>query len=236
MQRHIVGLVIVSFCWLFPQYTWGYTLEPRVNLGLNFINPEVKDLNATTGLSGVPDMATGVGFGIDGMGYFFSRPIGLGLRFENWGSDAANFEQRINFDLSVSRLSLTGNYRLNWGTTWFGPIVSAGILHVNEFESVVAGSRNKYSSDSIFSLSIGAEAGVSLNNFIFGGELGYLMMNMDDPDNNGAKAGTDIDLSGVYIKIMVGYRFELGPPKEEPPIDRFDPSEIDNVDIPKEER
>lgn len=137
-------------------------------------------------------------------------PLGFGLRFEGMEEKRSQFGQKVQMDLA--RLAVLVNYRLIDTLFFAGPIASYGINHRLEF--AIPTEPEKISSDSSSSYSIGIEGGVKLLLARIGAEVGYQSLKFKSLkeldgtpwDKNGLAIG-EIDLSGVYYKLLVGVGF-----------------------------
>ncbi len=130
--------------------------------------------------------------------------LGIGLRTE---------DQKISYDnsaLSITnsfkRTSLVLGYRLLDTLIYVGPVATIGMNHSNNIELKAAGTTlNKISSSSTSSTSLGLEAGAGLLGFNAGAEVGYMTMKYKDAKDSINNNKYDLDMSGSYIKVFVGF-------------------------------
>jgi hypothetical protein len=132
-------------------------------------------------------------------------PIGFGLRYENMGLDASSSGQQIK--ANYTRTAFLVNYRLIDTLLFLGPIFSYGLSHSGEIKIIQSGNEiSNFSSDKITSYTLGLEAGAKLIGFHLGAELGYEDFHWKDArDSHGAIANQDINLSGTYAKVLLGF-------------------------------
>lgn len=163
----------------------------ELRAGYGITTPADDNYNGST-------VKTMTGLNLDGIIELPMVPVGLGLRYESMGFDV-EVPTVGTAEADMKRLSLLVNYRLIDLFTYVGFIGTIGFS--NEIDSTILGTTVEYDSDMTFS--IGAEAGVSLGLIMIGGELGYFMGNFES--SNGANS--DLDMSGIYAKAIVGVGF-----------------------------
>jgi hypothetical protein len=133
------------------------------------------------------------GFNLD---FIFEPPLftdlGFGVRYEKLSMDIGS-----NAEADLDRISALINYRFIDLIAYFGLIGSIGLS--NDL-SVQAGSvTTDY--DAKLNYSIGIEGGMSLGLIQVGAEVGKFF---GEFENN---ANADLDLSGIYGKVLVGFGF-----------------------------
>jgi hypothetical protein len=137
------------------------------------------------------------GFNLDAIVELPMVPVGLGLRYENLGSDLEFFGQAVASS-TFERTSLIVNYRIIDLFLYFGLIGTLGL--VNDYTAEFTGlGETKWDADLTYS--VGVEGGVSLGLFMVGAELGYMAANLE------ANNQPDVDVSGIYAKALVGVGF-----------------------------
>ncbi len=140
-----------------------------------------------------PDLGT---FGADVIVSLPLFPIVFGLRYEKMNGDDS-LGGGLTYESDLTRISGLVGYRLIDTLLYVGALGTLGLVH--DGESMVTGQANA-DIDMDFSASVAVEAGVKLNDFILGGELGYLM-------GEDSGRSPDFDYGGVYGKIHLGYEF-----------------------------
>jgi hypothetical protein len=196
--------------------------EVRVGGTYHIINPT--DLNdfledeIDGDISGVDKLVTIHG---DALFYLPMVPVGLGARYEGLTIPTQTSDD-MEFDFALSRISFIANYRFIDTLLYFGPIVSVGLSHnlsasLSGAEDVEGETYNydfKMSSTKALSYSVGGEVGIALGFFIVGAEVGYMSWKHTDLSFTGLDSDLDeddffseVDLSGTYAKILVGFGF-----------------------------
>lgn len=177
--------------------------EARVTYGLLGSKPEMAPL--FTGSPTLPSIAPTYGLGADVIVSPPLFPIGFGLRYENMGLDVAS--NGIEFKADYTRTALIVNYRLINTLLFVGPIFSYGISHSGSVKALQNGTETaNMSSDAISSYSAGLEAGVKLIGFHLGAEAGYQDFRWKNAhDKTGNIADQNINMSGTYAKILLGF-------------------------------
>jgi hypothetical protein len=131
--------------------------------------------------------------------------IGGGIRTE---------DMKISYDSDVlgisnsfKRTSLILNYRLLNTLVYLGPIFTLGINHSNEMKISSGGSDlSKIKSSKVSSYTAGIEVGASLIGLMAGAEIGYMSMKYKDATDSLNPANIhDLDMSGNYVKLFVGF-------------------------------
>jgi hypothetical protein len=145
-----------------------------------------------------------IGPSVDGIISLPLVPVGFGLRWEDMGASVG--AGAVNFEAKMTRVSALVNYRLIDTIVHLGLIASIGVSHT---ASATVGSTAYTSSPGLAgTYSIGLEGNLSLLGLIVGAEAGYMAANLGTmKDSGGTSIGRDIDLSGPYTKILVGFGF-----------------------------
>ncbi len=193
--------------------------ELRANVTYHSINPGSLndylaggDLGDEADFEEINSMYT---IGGDGIFTLPFVPIGVGARYE-WIGIPDQESEDIEFSFSTSRLSLLVNYRILDMFFFLGPIATLGLYHSLEFkvdgESGGIDFDLEVDSYRATSYSLGIEGGVSLGLFLVGAEVGYMHWSFEglkDGDSHltNDDAFKEIDLSGLYGKLLVGLSF-----------------------------
>lgn len=177
--------------------------EVRLTYGLLASKPDLAPL--FTGNPEVPTVAPTYGLGADAIISPPLFPFGFGIRYESMGVDAST--SGIEFKANYSRTALLLNYRIIDTLLFLGPIFTYGISHSGDIKALQNDVETaSFSSNKISSYSIGLEAGVKLIGFHLGAELGYQDFRWKDSvDSTGNIANQDINLSGSYAKVLLGF-------------------------------
>lgn len=177
--------------------------EARLTYGLLASKPDLSPL--FTGSPSLPTVAPTYGLGADAIVSPPLFPIGFGIRYENMGVEAS--ASGIEFKANYTRTALLLNYRLIDTLLFLGPILSYGMSHSGEVKAIQNGTETGvFSSNKISSYSIGLEAGVKLIGFHLGAELGYQDFRWKDAtDSTGNVSAQDINMSGSYAKVLLGF-------------------------------
>jgi hypothetical protein len=177
--------------------------EARLTYGLLGSNP---DLGAmfNTGAS-LPSLTPTYGLGADVIVSPPFFPIGFGLRYESMGVTASSSGN--DFKANYTRTALLVNYRLIDTLLFLGPIFSYGLSHSGEIKVVQNGTEtSNFSSSNMTSYSAGLEAGVKLVGLRLGAEVGYEDFRWKDAkDSHSNAANQDINMSGTYAKVLLGF-------------------------------
>ncbi|MGE0632883.1 MAG: hypothetical protein AB7O96_10765 [Pseudobdellovibrionaceae bacterium] len=178
-------------------------IDLRLTYGINTVNANLSDLGAGDEPKPVP--LTGLGGD-----FIFSPPLvplGFGIRYEKMGAKAASDDFSVQMDMT--RTAAIVNFRIIDTLIMVGPIFTFGLNHPNTFE-VKNGSTTlaKFESKKASSYSAGLEVGLKVP-FLLGIELGYMSMTAKDAENKTTPtaAKEDIDLSGGYTKVFLGFGF-----------------------------
>lgn len=178
--------------------------EVRAGYGILSSKPDMAGFY-TGGSSDIPSATPNAGLTLDAIATIPLVGLGGGLRMENmkiaYDSSALGIENQLN------RTSLIVNYRLINTLIYLGPIFTYGLSHSNSIKLTSDGSDlSKISSSKVSSYSLGLEAGASLLGFLVGAEVGSLSMKYKDAtDSLNTSRVHDLDMSGTYAKIFVGF-------------------------------
>lgn len=177
--------------------------EARLTYGLLASSPTLEPL--FTGSPTLPTVAPTYGLGADAIVSPPLFPIGFGIRYENMGVDASS--NGIEFKANYTRTALLLNYRIVDTLLFLGPIFSYGVSHSGDIKAIQNGSETaNFGSTKISSYSAGIEAGVKLIGFHVGAEVGYQDFRWNDAvDKTGNVATQDINMSGSYAKVLLGF-------------------------------
>lgn len=196
-------LSLVSFLILFIAQPSMALFEVRAGGG--FLNSAPNLAKFYTGTSAdVPSASPNAGLTLDAIATIPLVGLGGGLRMEN---------MKISYDSSVlditnelSRTSLIVNYRLINTLVYVGPIATYGLSHTNKISiGNAAGDLSKITSSKVSSYSAGLEAGVSIIGFMVGAEVGKMWMNYKDATDSISGTIGDLDMSGNYAKLFIGF-------------------------------
>ncbi len=177
--------------------------EARLTYGLLASKPDMAAL--FPGQTSAPTITPTYGLGADVIVTPPLFPIGFGLRYENMGISASS--SGLEFKANYTRSALLLNYRIIDTLLFFGPIFSYGISHSGNIKAVTNGTETaNFSSDKISSYSAGLEVGAKLIGFHLGAEAGYQDFHWKDAhDSTGNLANQDLNMSGAYMKVLLGF-------------------------------
>lgn len=160
--------------------------ELRAGYGVNTLDEDSYAGNSLDDLKG---------FNVD---FIFEPPLltdlGFGLRYEMMDYD---FNGLFSGDGEMNRLSAIVNYRFIDFFAYFGVIGTIGIS--TDLDVRTAGVTTAW--DDKMNYSLGAEAGVNLGLISIGAEVGKFFGEFESAGNS------DLDLSGLYGKVLVGFGF-----------------------------
>jgi hypothetical protein len=178
-------------------------IEARLTYGVLASKPDLASIY--NGATSVPAVAPNAGIGFDAIFVVPVVGIGGGIRYENMGFNASSGS--LEYKSQVTRTSLIVNYRLIDTVMYLGPIATMGMSHSNSIKWTEGGTTADFSPGSTSSYSVGLEAGVGLLGFLVGAEAGYQNMKWNKvKDANNIVTGTpDLDMSGTYVKIVLGF-------------------------------
>lgn len=176
----------------------------KLTYGLLGSNPGFSNLY--NGSTSVPSIVPTYGLGADAVVHLPLMPFGFGLRYEDMGLSATSGS--LEFKADYKRTAVLVNYRLIDTLIYLGPIFTYGISHSsNNIKATENGTQvSNFTAGSASSYSIGVEAGVKLVVFSVGAEVGYEDMRWKDAkDSTGTLSNRDINMSGTYAKVMLGF-------------------------------
>ncbi|MDG0815666.1 hypothetical protein [Bdellovibrio svalbardensis] len=182
-------------------------VDLRLNYGLLGSNTDLGPLCPTCGGS-VPSIVPTYGLGAD---VVVSLPIPLvpnfGLRYEDMGLTASG--SGVDIKEKYTRTSLLLSYHIIDTLIYLGPIVTYGLSHSVSLKATENGTvKSDFGGGTQTSYSIGLEGGTHLAGVIVGGEIGYMDFRWKNAvDSTGNVSTQDINMSGTYLKIAVGYSF-----------------------------
>ncbi len=136
-------------------------------------------------------------------------PFGFGVRYEKLGLDATSGS--IAGDAELKRTALLINYRFIDTIVHFGLIGSYGLSH--DASLVVKNSGTdvvNYDEGDLKTYSLGLEFEIKpliVLPLVVGAEAGYMSAKWDNARNNINATTKNIDLSGSYIKVLLGLDF-----------------------------
>jgi len=174
--------------------------EVRAGYGILASKPDFSTFYAGT----TPTMAPNAGITLDAIATIPLIGLGGGLRMENM--KIATDSSSVNIENQLNRTALILNYRLINTIIYLGPILTYGLSHSNSIKLSSNGTDlSKISSSKVSSYSLGIEAGASLLGFLVGAELGTMSMKYKDAEDSITMQKGDLDMSGTYAKIFVGF-------------------------------
>jgi hypothetical protein len=178
-------------------------VDVRLTYGLLGSKPDLASMFPGTPGT-LPDVTPTYGLGADIIVSPPFVPLGVGLRYENMGVTASTSGNEFKAD--YKRTSLLVNYRIIDTLLYLGPIFSYGLSHSGEIKATQPSGTSTWGSSSISSYSVGLEAGAKLIGFRVGAEAGYQDFRWKDAtDSTGSGTKQDINMSGTYAKITVGF-------------------------------
>lgn len=130
---------------------------------------------------------------------------GVGIRYENMGLSASS--NNVEFEANYTRTALLLTWRPIDTFLYLGPNLTYGLSHSTSLTAVDNGTkRADFSADGVSSYSVGLEAGIKLIGFSVGAEVGYMNFQWKDAKDATGNAPTqDINMSGTYTKILLGF-------------------------------
>lgn len=181
--------------------------EGRLTYGLLASNTNLDPLCPSCSAS-APSMASSYGLGLDGI-VTLPLPIpyipSFGLRYESMDMTASH--SGLDYKSEFTRTSLLLSWHPIDNFIFLGPILTYGIAHTTNIKGDEAGLRKAdFSAGTARSYSLGVEGGIKLMDFSVGAELGYLDFRWNDSKDSTGNAPTqDINMSGTYFKILLGF-------------------------------
>lgn len=182
-------------------------VDLRLNYGLLVSNTDLSPLCPSCGGS-APSIVPTYGLGAD---VVVNLPLpllpGFGLRYEDMGLTASG--NGVEFKEKYTRTALLLNYHIIDTLIYLGPIVTYGVSHSVSMKATESGTvKADFGGGSQTSYSLGLEGGVHLAGLIVGGEVGYMDFRWKNAvDATGNAPTQDINMSGTYLKLAVGYSF-----------------------------
>lgn len=152
-----------------------------------------------------PAASPNYGLGLDAVFVIPGLGIGAGLRHENLGFKTNNGD--LEYKSSATRTALLVNLRIINSLFFLGPIATYGLSHSNNMKWTLSGTTANLEPESSSSSSIGLEAGVTWGGFLLGVEAGTetLKWNKMRDQNEVVNNGADLDMSGPYVKALLGF-------------------------------
>jgi hypothetical protein len=195
-------LSILSLLILFISQPSMALFEVRAGYGVLSSKP---DFGTFYNLGTIPSAAPNAGLTLDAIVTIPLVGLGGGLRMENMKISYDN--SALGIENQLSRTSLIVNYRLINTLIYLGPIFTYGLSHTNSIKLSSGGTDlSKISSSKVSSYSMGLEGGASLLGMMVGAEVGTLSMKYKDAtDSISPSKVADLDMSGTYAKIFVGF-------------------------------
>jgi hypothetical protein len=204
-MRHsikVLSALALASC-LFQAPKASAIFDLKVGYGTLASKPDL--LGFYTGAATVPAAIPTVGLTIDAIVTIPLVGIGGGIRTEDMkiGYDS----ETLGINNTFKRTSVVLNYRLLNTLVYLGPIFTLGINHSNEMKITSGGTDlSKISSDKVSSYTAGVEVGAKLIGLMAGAELGYMNMKYKDAtDSIDPTKIHDLDMSGNYVKLFVGF-------------------------------
>lgn len=192
--------LVSLFLILISPSSWAL-FEVKAGYGVLSSTPDFSHFYGGT----LPSAAPNAGLTFDAIVTLPVVGLGGGLRYENMKISTDN--SNVDIENQLTRTALIANYRLINTLIYIGPIMTYGLNHSNSIRlRSGATDISKVSSDSVSSYSIGIEAGASLLGFLVGAELGTMTMKYKDAkDSINTSQSADLDMSGTYAKIFIGF-------------------------------
>lgn len=208
-MKNIFQAKLLGFLFLLLSGTAHSIVELRGHFGA--VNGSPDDFNkAYHSFQDGPELTKQKTLGFDAIVKAPLFPLGVGLRYETLEEEKSEFNEKA--ELEASRFSLLLNYRFIDTLLYAGVLGTFGISH--DMTLNIPTDPEKITSDSATSYSLGVEGGVKLGLFRVGAEVGQMFMTFDDLKNNAGvtpvkngRSISEIDLSGLYYKIVVGVGF-----------------------------
>jgi hypothetical protein len=194
---------LVSLMILFFAQPSMALFEVRAGYGILSSKPDLTGFY-TGSSSNVPTAAPNAGLTLDALVTIPLVGLGAGLRMENmnikYESDVMTIQNQL------TRNALIVNYRLINTLVYLGPIFTYGISHTNKIKMSSGGTDlSSISSSKVSSYTLGLEAGASLLGLMVGAEAGTMMMNYKDATDSITAAIHNLDMSGNYVKLFIGF-------------------------------
>ncbi len=189
---------------MFSAKTFAF-FEARFTYGQLSAAPDFKDLYNGTSTS-LPSASSTRSWGGDAI---ISLPFlpGIGIRYEKFNMKTT--QNSIDAASDFTRTAVLMNLRLIDTILFLGPIASYGTSHSGNVK-ITEGTKDwEWSSDTVTSYQIGLEAGIKLLGLMIGVEGGHQGYKWKDAQEKNGLITTrkDIDMSGTYVKGLVGFSF-----------------------------
>lgn len=204
MTNKIKWAALLSLFLLTSQTSFAL-LEIRGAYGQLSAAPDFKDLYNGTSTS-LPAASSTTAFGGDAILTLPFLP-GIGVRYEKFNMKTS--QNSIDAVADFHRTAVLMNLRFIDTLVFFGPIASYGTSHGGTV-TITEGTKSwEWSSDSATSYQIGLEAGIKLLGIVVGVEGGHQGYKWKDAQekNNLVTTKKDIDMSGTYVKGLLGFTF-----------------------------
>lgn len=207
-NKILTALTLISL-FTFSSVTQASLLELRGAYTILQSKPE--EINNANG-PGFPQFEQMTGFSADAMTNLPAMPVGLGVRFERFSTDASNASGSI--DGKFERTSLLISKRIIDTGLYFGSIATIGLTNQLNYDETVLGTKTSYKATSGLTASLGVEGGLNLGIIKAGIEAGYLYAPLGKLKySNGTDvvnvdgSNTKVDLSAPYARAVVGIGF-----------------------------
>jgi hypothetical protein len=195
--------ILITSVLLFQTQNALAIFDLKLGYGTLASKPNILDFYG--GASALPGAVPTVGLTMDAIVTIPVVGLGAGLRTEDmkisYDSDVLGIEN------SFKRTSIIVNYRLLNTVVYLGPIFTLGVNHTNKLKLNTGGAAlSEIKSDKVSSYSAGLEVGAGLLGLMAGAEVGYMSMKYKDAtDTLNTSSVHDLDMSGNYVKLFVGF-------------------------------
>lgn len=197
--------LLLAFCLLLISPLSHALIDFRVGYGTMISKPDLGKIYSGTD-SDIPSAAPSAGLNVDVIATIPIVGLGAGLRYEDFKIDYDS--GGFTVENSFKRTSMIVNWRLIDTLLYVGPILTYGMNHTNKIKFTSgAGTLMDISSSSVSSYSVGLEAGAKLIGLRAGAEVGYMNMTYKDATDSVTAGKADLNMSGNYVKVMVGFGF-----------------------------
>lgn len=196
-------IYLFSLLMLFVSQPSMALFEVRAGYGVLNSKPDLGSFYTNT--ADIPAATPNAGLTLDAIATIPLVGLGGGLRMENM--KIAYDSSILGIENKMTRTALIVNYRLINTLIYLGPIFTYGLNHSNSIKLTSNGSTlSNISSSKVSSYSMGLEGGASLLGFMVGAEVGTMGMKYKDAtDSVDTTRVHDLDMSGTYAKIFVGF-------------------------------
>lgn len=198
-----VVLACIFICSSLSAITSHALVEARVSYGVASSSTSARDLCSTCISQNRLDKNLS-GIGADGI---VKLPISylpaIGIRYESLGSNAQS--DLLDLNLSYNRTAVLVQWRPLDSTFYFGPTFTYGLSHsLNSKAREQETEKANVNAKSAESYSAGFEAGFKVIDFLIGAEIGYNELQWKNAKDASGNL-QDIDLSGAYGKLILGF-------------------------------